>query len=408
VISYESIFEWSDVMKVVNDLIIPFSFQSVFGGAGILGMEDKNQFNQEILEITRKRTKVVLILVILLQLSNLIVDAAVETHAQYQVIYRSSELILLTVSFTFYFLLTYTRRQAAYTRLISIYTCWALLLLGSAVFSYAEMAETGSVSNYILFMLSLGIVPIMRISTSIIYILLYLGLNLFIGIKLGLPPNLIQQIVLLAVFAFFSYWIQYSSSLNVYREKHRLKNANMTLERLSETDPLTGLLNRRGLQKAIGNSNGLRRQSDDRICLMMLDIDHFKDYNDRYMHLAGDSCLQKIARCLESCASRRLDIVARYGGDEFVIAVYNIPDEALLSFALKIGAAVRRMQIPFKLNEGICQITVSIGVAFRTIASTTPENGLLLKELLEEADRQLYNAKLNGRDCISYQGEIYH
>jgi len=393
-------------MKALKEVIAPLL--KVFEDSGALNPPDRSRFHQEILEITRRRTKVALLLVILLEVSNLIVNILTSTHSQYASLYRSGALILLALSFSFYLLLTYVRKRTAYARLVSVYSCWTLLLGGSVVFSYAEMAVSASLSNYTLFMLALGVIPVMRLGAGLTYILLYLGANLALGIHLGLAAHLIQQILLLAIFAFFGYWIQYSSALKVFYERHQLKHANLTLEKLSETDALTGLLNRRGLQKTIGKNKGLRRQSDENICLMMLDIDHFKDYNDQYLHLAGDNCLQKIARCLTACAGRRLDIVARYGGDEFVIAVYNIRPEDVPGFAMRISAAVRRLQIPFRVNQEVFHITVSIGAVLRKIVSTPPETGLLLKELLEEADQELYNAKLNGRDCVSYQGGIYH
>jgi diguanylate cyclase (GGDEF)-like protein len=172
-----------------------------------------------------------------------------------------------------------------------------------------------------------------------------------------------------------------------------LAEANERLETLSVTDSLTGLANRRRLEEMLGAEwrRGLRLR--DSIGLAMVDIDHFKLYNDHYGHLAGDVCLQRVAGALIRNI-RDIDLAARYGGEEFAIVMPGADVAAAATLAKRLQRAVEMLAEPHPRVAG-GTITVSIGVA-----GMVPSPGSVPDRLVELADAQLYQAKRAGRNRV--------
>jgi diguanylate cyclase (GGDEF)-like protein len=193
-------------------------------------------------------------------------------------------------------------------------------------------------------------------------------------------PNQFTQenITLAAVFA-----DQVSVALENSRIYERAQNQAIT-------DPLTGVYNRRGLFQ-VGEFELLRaRRADRPISILMLDIDHFKRVNDHYGHATGDQTLRGLTeRC--RTASRSVDLIGRYGGEEFVILL----PESNLESARVVAERLRQsiMKEPFTTDAGPLRITTSIGVAEATSLDT-------LSALIERADVALYEAKSAGRNCV--------
>ena len=125
----------------------------------------------------------------------------------------------------------------------------------------------------------------------------------------------------------------------------------------------------------------------------MLDVDWFKDFNDRYGHLAGDDCLRRIARILEQVPGNEQEIVARYGGEEFVIVLPGLDGQSALAVAQSIGKAIENEGIPHNKGKNSTVTTISAGVAF-----CYPTANKNLEDLLKKADAALYQAKTNGRN----------
>ena len=172
-----------------------------------------------------------------------------------------------------------------------------------------------------------------------------------------------------------------------------LEAANRQLERLSATDALTGLANRRqlGVILAAEWQNASRRQVP--LAIAMVDIDHFKSYNDRYGHGAGDRCLHSVASVLNHHV-RGEDTVARYGGEEFTIVLPAADADAAYTVAERVRTAVAAMNEPHADSEfGVVSISVGVAAAIPT-RDTTPE------VLVERADAQLYEAKRGGRNRV--------
>jgi diguanylate cyclase (GGDEF)-like protein len=172
-----------------------------------------------------------------------------------------------------------------------------------------------------------------------------------------------------------------------------LSDANERLEQLSVTDPLTGVANRRRLEEVLEAEWRRARAIGSPISFAMIDIDHFKLYNDRFGHAAGDRCLQRVAARVRQHV-RDTDLVARYGGEEFAVVMPGIDLEAAVAAAERLRQAV--LTLPEPREAGAQRgITVSIGVA-----TTVPHQRGAWNQLVESADEALYRAKRGGRNRV--------
>lgn len=164
---------------------------------------------------------------------------------------------------------------------------------------------------------------------------------------------------------------------------------------LATTDPLTGLRNRRDFDQNLEALFGRSAVTNSVISLLMIDIDHFKSYNDLYGHPAGDKCIRMVAECISNACGRSSDVAARYGGEEFGIILPSTDMDGSFAVASKILSAVTGLAIPHSGSPRGC-VTVSIGVA--SVAANEVGDG---QALLQLADRALYAAKDGGRSQIA-------
>lgn len=176
-----------------------------------------------------------------------------------------------------------------------------------------------------------------------------------------------------------------------------LEQNNELLRQLSEQDPLTGMPNRRHFERVVVERLEGRKPDEDlpgKLALMMIDLDHFKAFNDRHGHQAGDRCLTLAASQLQSAFPQEYGILARYGGEEFIAAVRErVPGEAT-RLAEDMRAAIAEMLVPVRDNTEPL-ITTSIGVAL-----APADTKLDLDDLIEMADVALYSAKRAGRNRV--------
>lgn len=177
----------------------------------------------------------------------------------------------------------------------------------------------------------------------------------------------------------------------VYQE--RLQFAYEEMEKRATTDVLTGVANRRLFDETLKSEWARALRSGESIALLMLDVDHFKDYNDRYGHPAGDACLRRIAQAILALDHRSTDLLARYGGEEFA---YLLP-AARVDDAARIGEIIRlRVERMHEEAEGGDRpVSISIGCA-----AFKPAPGLFPEALIAASDGALYRAKDNGRNRV--------
>jgi diguanylate cyclase (GGDEF)-like protein len=131
------------------------------------------------------------------------------------------------------------------------------------------------------------------------------------------------------------------------------------------------------------------------LSLILLDVDHFKKYNDNYGHVEGDYCLQRVARTLTDELNRPGDLVARYGGEEFVVLLPNTTLEEASVLAERLRKAVEDMQIPHAFSSTSPYVSISLGVA-----SLIPDENVTLNLFVDSADKAMYQAKATGRNRI--------
>jgi diguanylate cyclase (GGDEF)-like protein len=190
----------------------------------------------------------------------------------------------------------------------------------------------------------------------------------------------------------------------------RLKRLADELRRTATTDALTNVVNRRGFDESLEREWRRARRSDDPLALLMIDVDHFKPFNDRYGHQAGDSCLRSVAQALVNASMRPADLVARYGGEEFAVLLPQTPRIGAEHVAHEILAGVEALSIAHEQSPTARQVTVSVGLAcydtesscwapwqssFRLSRAQTA--GCSLADLVRTADKALYSAKGAGR-----------
>ncbi|ALO25181.1 MULTISPECIES: diguanylate cyclase domain-containing protein [Leptospira] len=177
----------------------------------------------------------------------------------------------------------------------------------------------------------------------------------------------------------------------------QLQEVNSYLVAISRTDSLTGLYNRRYFDEILTTEWKRCWRTGAGIALIMLDIDHFKLYNDTYGHQGGDQCLKQVARAIRDCARRAGDVAARYGGEEFAVILPETNESNAVVVSRNILENVEKMAIPHSASKTNSIVTVSIGMA---TLSPSPENSIT--ELIERADKALYLAKEEGRNCLRF------
>lgn len=161
---------------------------------------------------------------------------------------------------------------------------------------------------------------------------------------------------------------------------------------LARRDPLTGIFNRRYFDERLASEWGRHRRLSQWLSVALVDLDHFKLFNDLYGHVEGDECLKSAANRLRQCARRADEVAARYGGEEFVFLLPSTPPERADGFAAMVRSEISRMRLT---HEGTSAgwLTASVG-----IASVIPDGSLDPVDVVREADVALYEAKRSGRD----------
>ena len=176
----------------------------------------------------------------------------------------------------------------------------------------------------------------------------------------------------------------------------RLMEANERLRALSDMDELTGLPNRRHLERVFKAVFETSLADDVELAVVMIDVDHFKRFNDTYGHIAGDRTLVQVARLLEKDLSGEGRTVARFGGEEFIAVLENMDEHAALTLADKVRSAIAKRSITG--GDRRRSVTVSMGVALRNRADRSPT------AIIERADAALYEAKQAGRNLVRLAG----
>src|SRR5271169_1650683 len=180
--------------------------------------------------------------------------------------------------------------------------------------------------------------------------------------------------------------------------EEELRIANEHLDELASLDGLTGLANRRGFDRQLEQEWRRAGEINEPVALMMIDIDHFKLYNDRYGHVSGDTCLRSVGETLSLVTLENAVLVARYGGEEFALLLPGLDLPRIASLAEEARRSIEDLLITHA--EAPCgYVTISIGVE-----AIVPRAGQTAADLVEAADRALYAAKRRGRNRVDANG----
>jgi two-component system chemotaxis family response regulator WspR len=177
--------------------------------------------------------------------------------------------------------------------------------------------------------------------------------------------------------------------------QQELMEKNIELERLTNVDGLTGLSNRRYFDEYLQKEWERAQRERMPLALLMMDVDHFKLYNDSYGHLGGDDVLRRVAAVLRQAARRPADVAARYGGEEFALIMPGTPLEGAVAQAETLRAGVEALALPHRASLTASHVTISIGAA-----SIVPERPATPSALIHAADGALYQAKRAGRNRV--------
>jgi diguanylate cyclase (GGDEF)-like protein len=182
--------------------------------------------------------------------------------------------------------------------------------------------------------------------------------------------------------------------------ERELRATNDQLTVIASIDMLSGLANRRGFQSRLDFEWLKAQQSGDDLALLMIDVDHFKLFNDSYGHPEGDACLARLGEALGAIATQVSGFGGRYGGEEFCLLLPNTDTARAVNIGEMVRAAVWSLAIPHT-TSAYQHVTVSIGVA-----SAVPARLPSAKDLIEAADASLYAAKRRGRNTVVEHGFV--
>ncbi len=259
--------------------------------------------------------------------------------------------------------------------------------------SYAVLMYTGSLMLYFFTVILSSCLLLCRKGEYA----LCAGMELLLPVVLLLEKSLspeqcagIAAVHLLAAFIAFELYGGYRLA-DEYRRKYCLE------VKASEEDPLTGLKNRRGMARQVTSVWPLCERMNRKAAVLVIDIDQFKKYNDRFGHPRGDSCLLQVARTIRATVNRKSDLVARIGGEEFLVFLYGAEEEGACFLAEKIRRNIEELQIPHAPEAKYNYVTVSIGVAMERCGKDVSFSGLYRR-----ADKELYYAKNAGRNQVAF------
>jgi diguanylate cyclase (GGDEF)-like protein len=217
------------------------------------------------------------------------------------------------------------------------------------------------------------------------------------AIAFGLPvPVLLRSCGLLVATAATSA----VAAWQLERQSRKSFLESRLVAQLAEHDALTGAKNRRVFDEHLPRLWQQAIEDQRPLAIVLIDVDHFKAYNDRYGHQAGDAALRRIARSVQSFVSRPLDVLARYGGEEFAAILYDIDGAQAREIAERMRLAVSGMAIEHRGSRTGRVVTISAGVA-----AVDPSPGRKPSGALQLADEALYEAKVGGRNKVHLAGE---
>ena len=309
-------------------------------------------------------------------------------------------LILVGASIVLFFLLyrEIIKKRPDYKLLkLLLYIYWIAFSLGGIIVAASEFIETGAPYSFLAVTLCLLIIPVSEPIETLVLTVIVTVPTIIFAVSKGF--GILAYLGILASVLAFA-WISsvvYCCYSNLWIGKRQLDTAEERCSQVRQKDNLTGLLNKSGLSAKFSElaEDGTERK----IAVILIDVDNFRGYNHLYGYDKSDTCLYNICNCIRIMAKSYTDIIARFGGDDFVLVLENTEQFELIKLAEQLRQGIETMALPF--GNGI--VTISIGVSeIREL-----KNKETYSLLLNEADDQLVIAKKCGKNCIGYMGRPF-
>jgi diguanylate cyclase (GGDEF)-like protein len=317
-------------------------------------------------------------------------------------------LLLVTLP-CFAFISLIQRGVSPKVREILIASCCLIVTGGASLINWKTRGDAATYSgfSFVLILISCNIALPMQFKTALVASILS-TLIMAVGV-FGHPsiPAIAQKssmliYVLCGVMTLLANYrlelAERNSYLNYLRETLRneaMQETNLSLKHISNSDPLTGLSNRRRFDEVFLAATDGRVPRSDKLVLLMIDIDHFKPYNDSFGHPAGDRCLQTVANLIKEQVRGDKDVVARIGGEEFAVLLLGAGMQESLQVAERVRMAVQSALIAHDGRDGRQWVTISLGAAL-----AYADDAGSVRSLMIRADEALYQAKNSGRNCV--------
>ena len=282
----------------------------------------------------------------------------------------------------------------------AVYSFWGFVEFFGFLISFILYYEQQDLTVYYMTLAAVTIIALMSTKVMWIYVGFEMVFTLVLMYTLKMPPHQIVGVGMANGMFILLSRVLYNSQVS----SHSMEQQVRSMEKDSEEDPLTGMLNRRGLEHKIRSSWDQAVRNKHIVAVIMMDIDNFKKYNDTFGHPQGDECLKRVSAAVKKAAMRSTDVCARVGGEEFLVFIPEAANEVeALKLAEKIRKTVEGLKIPHAPTVSNEFVTISVGVAY-----LVPDESDTLQKLYGEADKSLYFAKRNGRNCIVCGKYLYN
>ncbi len=366
-------------------------------GAGLLTNEDKLK-----VRLVRENLKRVIVMstillslvpIVLLMLAILLKDSEIKS------IYQGLLIGLELVVAIFLGISIYIKKNKDYILApLIIRGFWAFMLIFLLGISYANIVDTQNFGIYYVVIAIVSLIPLMTTKEYLLFTIPQFIFLFLTYITNDLSGFNIICILALNVALFGLSRLEFDQRYTMMKMQQKLQS----LAKNAEEDPLTGLFNRRGLDRSLNLLLPYSIRNKDKVAMLIIDIDNFKKYNDSFGHPQGDKCLKYVAGIIAKTARRSTDIAARIGGEEFIVFIHGTKDLEPVQLAEKIRSNIEALQIAHSPSLGKSVVTVSVGVA-----AMVPENMECVTELYKRADKALYKAKKSGRNIVVFEEKAY-
>jgi diguanylate cyclase (GGDEF)-like protein len=305
-------------------------------------------------------------------------------------------MIIICVTFfliALYLIPKYKQQSNLLKKKIFYNSFWFVLSIAFISFRILDILENNTINNFIILIAILTIIPILESKEAIFLFLFNMVAQIFIVLIFWPQSHLIIEAVWLTLIAIIITQVLFKYYINTALTQKKLMD-------ICETDALTGLLNRYGFDRFINQQRTKCLEKKCYIAAGVLDIDYFKEYNDKLGHLNGDRCLKEIGAYLKSFSFPAESIVSRYGGEEFIIVLMDTQKDQALNIFQQIKMGIENKKIPSACRDVSEFVTISIGFTIAEINAQTSWN-----DIYSQADKALYWAKRNGRNSIAIYDE---